>query len=676
MHRQHQAVSRLLLNAVLSAASLWAISAQAEPNHISPNSAEPGSTRPLPTEALNPEPLDLTQTSLEHLLQLEVATASKIARQVSNARSAVSIVTADDIKTYGYRTLAEILSSMRGLNITNDRSYDFLGGRGYSNPGDYSGRIMLLVDGMQMNDNVYNQSYLGNDGIIDTELISRVEYVSGPGSVTYGNNAFFGIINIITKNGDSFNGGQAALSAGSYGTHKARASYGKRLANGVDLLISASGLNSQGQSLYFPELNGIARNLDAQQNQRLFTKIQGETIQGDTWSIGAGYSNRHKEIPTAPYGADFNRRYSYGDTSKFISGQYHSQLSDHLKLSWQTDYSDYFYDGRSTFSGNKVLENATGRKWGTEAKFVSNKFTGHQLIFGAAYRDDYQRKISTPAVLSDRARQSTSLYLQDEITLRNNLWLNLGTRYDYFSDDGDALSPSVAIIYEPVPSYTFRLSHSVGHRTPTAYEKYFADGHAQTPNPLLKMEKVAATELIAERRWSHHTRLLATIYHQSTDNMINGTPYDSIQYFNAKGSETHGIEFEFEHHAQSGARLRTSYAYQNSRDSHGDWAVNSPHHLAKLNLSAPFFHDAFTAGLEVQAVSRRISAFNTDAAGYVLANLTLGAAQVLPNLDAALTVRNIFDKQYVHIAPDYISPIAFVEQDGRNVWLQLTYGFQ
>ncbi|PPC96407.1 MAG: TonB-dependent receptor [Methylotenera sp.] len=652
LHNLHQAEGKFLLSAMLVFHSLLPIAAQAEHAHT--------------------DQPDLTQASLEHLLQLEVTTASKIARQVSDARSAVSIVTADDIKTYGYRTLAEILSSMRGLNITNDRSYDFLGGRGYSSPGDYSGRIMLLVDGIQMNDNVYNQSYLGNDGIVDTELIERVEYVSGPGSVAYGNNAFFGIINIITKNGNDFNGGQTALSTGSYNTQKARATYGKRLNNGIDLVVSASGLNSEGQSLRFPETNnGVARHLDSQQNQRLFTKIQG-----DSWSVNAGYSSRYKEIPTAPYGADFNRRYAYDDTTKFISGQYHSNLSNHLKISLQTDYSDYFYDGRSTFSGEKVLENATGRKWGTEAKFFASWFTGHQLIFGAAYRDDYERKISTPAISSNRGRQSTSLYLQDEITLRNNLWLNLGTRYDYFTDDGDAISPSIAIIYEPIPSYTLRLSHNVGHRTPTAYEKYFADGHAQTPNYDLKMEKVSATELIAERRWSNRSRLLATIYQQSTDNMISSTAYNNIQYFNASGTYTHGIEFEFEHHAEMGTHVRTSYAYQNSRDAEGEWAANSPHHLAKLNLSAPLFHSALRVGLELQAVSRRTSALNQNASGYAISNITISANQVLPHLDAALTVRNVFNKRYDHIAPDYISPIAFVAQDGRNLWLQLTYGFQ
>lgn len=624
---------------------------------------------------------DLSQLSLEQLLELEVVTASKIARQVSDAPSAVSVVTADDIKAYGYRTLAEILNSMRGLNITNDRAYDFLGGRGYSSPGDYSGRIMLLVDGVQVNDNVYNQAYFGNDGLIDTELIERVEYVSGPGSVTYGNNAFFGIVNVFTKKGMDFDGGQAALSVGSYQTHKGRLTYGKRLDNGIDLLISASGLDSKGQNLYFPEFNdgdpthnnGIAHQQDSQYNQRLFAKMSKSN-----WSIETGYSKRHKNIPTAPYAADFNSQYFYDDTNKFLSGQYHTDISEKLKLSLQADYSDYFFDGKAAYSGEIWPEDAVGRKWGAEAKFVGTWFPHHQLIFGAAYRNDYQRKMATPAFTLDRGRQSVSLYAQDEITMRDNLWLNLGARYDYFTDDGDSISPRIALIYEPASNYTLRLSHSIAHRTPTTFEKYYTDGFSQHTNPDLKTESVAASELVMERRWSNKSRLLATIYHQVTDNTISSTPYNSgfIQYFNGRSTHADGLELELEHHAETGIHLRTSYAYQNARNTEGSWALNSPHHLGKLNLSAPIFGNLLRTGLEVQAISRRNTGLNSQVGGYALTNLTISTNRLLPKLDIALTVRNLFDRRYVHIAPDYNAPITTIEQDGRNLWLQLTYGFK
>ena len=70
-------------------------------------------------------------------------------RALLQAPSSVSIVTADDIKKYGYRTLAAILESVRGLYVTYDRNYSFLGIRGF-NRGDFNSRILLLIDGHQI----------------------------------------------------------------------------------------------------------------------------------------------------------------------------------------------------------------------------------------------------------------------------------------------------------------------------------------------------------------------------------------------------------------------------------------------------------------------------------------------------------------------------------------------
>jgi iron complex outermembrane receptor protein len=82
--------------------------------------------------------------SIERLHETEFIPASRIANQVSDASSVVSIITAQDIKDYGYCTLAEILNSIRGVNVTQDHQYQFLGGRGYGLPRKYLGCIRLL----------------------------------------------------------------------------------------------------------------------------------------------------------------------------------------------------------------------------------------------------------------------------------------------------------------------------------------------------------------------------------------------------------------------------------------------------------------------------------------------------------------------------------------------------
>ena len=97
-------------------------------------------------------------------------------------------------------------------------------------------------------------------------------------------------------------------------------------------------------------------------------------------------------------------------------------------------------------SGDIFLDSATGRRLGTEAKFSSDWFKDQQVIFGVSYRNDYQRRQVNAALASNQGRQSASVYAQDEITLNHNLWLNVGVRYDYFTDDGNSISPRIALI--------------------------------------------------------------------------------------------------------------------------------------------------------------------------------------------------------------------------------------
>ena len=95
-------------------------------------------------------PRDLGQVPLEELLGLDVQRvfgASDRLQPVTEVPSSVTIVTADEINRYGYRTLADILRGVRGFYVTDDRNYSYVGARGFNRPGDYSTRILLLVNG-------------------------------------------------------------------------------------------------------------------------------------------------------------------------------------------------------------------------------------------------------------------------------------------------------------------------------------------------------------------------------------------------------------------------------------------------------------------------------------------------------------------------------------------------
>lgn len=189
---------------------------------------------------------DLTNLSIEELLNVEVISASRLGQKASQAPTSVSVLTAGDIRTFGWRTLSEALNAMRGLFTSNDRNYSYLGVRGFMHPNDYNSRVLFMIDGQRMNENIFDGGYMAQEFMLDMDLVERIEFMPGSGSSIYGANAFSGLINVVTKTGKAVNGAQLAGEVGSFDTYKGRASYGKKLENGADILFSASHYDSDG----------------------------------------------------------------------------------------------------------------------------------------------------------------------------------------------------------------------------------------------------------------------------------------------------------------------------------------------------------------------------------------------------------------------------------------------
>src|ERR1700737_269716 len=174
---------------------------------------------------------NLLDMSLEDLMSIEIDSvygASGFMQKVTEAPASVTIITSEEIQRYGYRTLADILRSVRGFYVSNDRNYSYLGVRGYGLPGDYNSRITLLIDGHRLNDNIFDGALIGTEFPIDVDLIDRVEVIRGPNSSLYVASAFLGVINVITKRGRDLQKISVAGQVASYGSSQGRVSYGDR----------------------------------------------------------------------------------------------------------------------------------------------------------------------------------------------------------------------------------------------------------------------------------------------------------------------------------------------------------------------------------------------------------------------------------------------------------------
>ena len=99
---------------------------------------------------------DLGEASLEQLGSIQIYGASKHMQSTSDAPSAVTVITADQIQKYGYRTLGQALASVPGFFISDDRGYEYVGVRGVGLPSDYNSRVLFLLNGLPLNDKYYD----------------------------------------------------------------------------------------------------------------------------------------------------------------------------------------------------------------------------------------------------------------------------------------------------------------------------------------------------------------------------------------------------------------------------------------------------------------------------------------------------------------------------------------
>lgn len=643
----------------------------------------------IPASEAQAAPGELTELSIEELLTVEVYSASKFVQKTTEAPASVSIITAEDIKIYGYRTLADILRSVRGMFVTYDRNYQYLGVRGFNRPGDYNSRILLMVDGYRVNDAIYDTASIGMEFSLDVDLIDRVEVIRGPGSSIYGSNAFFGVVNIITKRGRDFNGLEISGEAASFGTGKGRLTYGRQFNNGAEALLSATYSDSKGQNLFFPEFNtpstnnGIARGLDGETARRVYGKLAfGEFI------LTAAYSERVKDVPTASYGSLFNAPTQTTDSAAVLDLGYYRRLSERLDLSARLYYGGYFYKADYPYDVPPVIVNkdqSRGEWWGTEAKLTS-RYDRHKLVAGAEFQDNFHQNqknfdVDPFAVYLDDKHRSNraALYFQDEITLTQGLLLNAGLRYDYYSTVGGTFNPRLALIYSPRQDTALKFLYGTAFRAPNALELYYATGSDSKANPSLKPEKITSYEFVVEHELQPNFRIIAMIYQNEIRDLVNQVidpADDKLVYQNTRGLvKAKGIEFEAERAWVGGTRLRVSYAWQITRDeSTGEELENSPRHLAKLNFSMPIFSNALRTGTELQYTSSRKTLSGGTTGGYTIVNLTLLTQKLAKGMELSASAYNLFDRHYADPGrPEHIQDV--IQQDGRNFRVKLSYRF-
>lgn len=645
--------------------------------------------------------LDAIDMSLEDLLQVNIVSAPKFAENPEQIPSVVSIISAADIRLYGWRTLGAALRSLQGFNVTDDHTYAYGGVRGISQPGDYRPRLQILIDGQSINENIYASAPVDSAFPLDIGLIERIEVIRGPSAAIYGGDAMFGVINVVTRSGASV-GGEATLKLGSGADRRLRVSWGGQV-GGNDVLVSATGFGVHGRTLSVDDVNGDGSQRDlhrvgGEDGGQLFAKVRGSD-----WHFSLIHSKRQRVVPTASFDtiAD-DQSHAEADTYTLLDLGKEWKLNTANTLHQRIYLGDYRYDGDFPYDYSadpaiadpRVMnvDQVRGSWWGIENRLVNTQWAGQRITLGVEYKSNWRQDqrnydrgygcISASGVSSDpclndqRSSQQVSVTAQDEFQIGSATLLTLGGSYDHVSQFGSFWSPRLGVTHDAGQAGIFKLLYGTAFRVPSVYERNYVTPSFTYGNPALVPEKMRSLEVAWEKRFTPLSRLTASVYHFHIARMV--TTDDNGIAVNGSPVQATGLELEYEQRWNNGSRLRTGYSIQNAADETRRFD-NSPRQMVKANLGLPTGIPHLMAGLESQWISPRTADYGTQKVpAYLLTNLNLLYTPAGQPWEIALGIYNLFDRRYTDpVATDEILGVRRwqMPQFGRSAMLRTTLRF-
>lgn len=636
----------------------------------------------------------LPDLTLEELLRIEVKRvfgASERLQPVTEAPSSITIVSRAEIERYGHRTLADILRTVRGFYVTDDRNYSYLGVRGFATAGDYNTRILLLVNGRRVNDNVYDQAWIGGELGLDLAMIERVEVIRGPASALYGTNAFFGVVNIVTRTGRSVDGAVVHVEGGSLGTAMVRALAGRRLANGVDVALGGSVARATGaERLYFPAFDspatnhGIAQGLDGERLGTLYGRVEFRDL-----TVTGMWGSRHKDVPTASFNTAFNVQdpsEHTEDTHGFLDASFERQAG-RARVALRAAYDRASYAGRYPYEADEpttltiLRDGFLGTRFTLDGRISVPMPGGQTLTAGGEFVDNLrQNQWLRYDDLDDEEinRSSTqhALFVQDEIRVRPWLLVNAGVRYDAYQAF-NRFSPKGALIVIPSANQSFKYIYGRAFRAPNMYERYYYPAIAA-----LSAESIGTHELIWEQYAGEWLRTSASAYWYDASDLITLVTVptvadnpDGLGFVNAISPiDARGAALEAEVRTRRGLQVFGSYQLQRARDrATGERLTNSPRHLATAGVSFPGPSKRSSVSLDGRWLSARRTVRGAHAPAYSVANVTF-TVPVRSGVELTGAIRNLFDARVVDPASDEHTQDV-IEQNGRTVRVGLRWTF-
>jgi len=402
---------------------------------------------------------NLTELSLEELMNVEVTLAAKKPQKLSQTAAAVFVITGEDIRRLGCTSIPDALRMVPGLQVAKiDSSRWAITSRGFN--GRYAYKLLVLMDGRTIYSSVFSGVFWDAQDTL-MEDIDRIEVIRGPGASLWGANAVNGIINIITKNSDKTQGGLAFTGAGTEEKIFGGARYGDKIGEDTTYRIyakyfdkdDASDSNGNGKSDAWNMFSSGFRTDKKTASGNEFT-LQGDIHQGER------ENNLFYPTLTPPY----TELYDQDDdiTGLNILGKWRHPFSERSDMILQIYYDRTEMEESTVSWDGDIIDIDCQHKF-----TLGNR---QEIIWGLGYRmnhDDIQSS-SSIALEPDQTYNLFTGFIQDEISVIPELVrLTLGSRFEHNDYTGFEFQPNARILWTPHVSHTFWTAVSRAVRTPS-----------------------------------------------------------------------------------------------------------------------------------------------------------------------------------------------------------------
>jgi len=475
--------------------------------------------------------------------ELKVESATKTEVPISKAPGAVTVITAKQIQESGARSVPDLLRLVSGLNVRWNPMTQTMDIRGFGeNP--FSSRVLLLIDGAPMNSGDTGGFPLSPAfDLFPVQAIKRIEIVRGPGSALYGENAYWGVINILTLSGEDLAGGNVQLFGGDRSTSSVNAMYGTRLANG-SILGGVRLVRSIFPVAFWIDDDSRYKSAD------VFVKASHRDMQLSVYHHTDEMGGFAEELPPEagfPPGSVFRSAHKLEQILDIVAFRYNRAPED-AKITYGADVSWSHRNGMHCAGCHAAPEKpefehreSHGYQAIGDFRVGLKMIPGHDILLGAEARrldrGAHEHELS-PAGSVVNGYDKYAVYAQDQFEIvKDRLRAVAGLRYDGKTDlFGSKTSPRLAFVYTPSDRLVVRGGYGTAFRFPTFSELYqtswFFNASSEqgffpgfplsvfAPNPDLKPEQIRTFEVGAEYQISPTLSAKADLYRSRVKDFI------------------------------------------------------------------------------------------------------------------------------------------------------------